>query len=809
MRFIRRGRGPPLSLTPTGGFGGGIGCGTSGGVDIFEQAFMRAADQRFFDEELVRVKRENDEMAGLYPLYVQATTPQDRFLIVEEEEGACAEDGGALARRDAAAAPAEEEERVVGDHAQCLELRRPEPGITPTIDLPTEEDDRVDKEEEEEGACAEDGGALARSDAAAATVEAPTQDFDILVETCAGPKIRITVAPNDLIALVMQKIEDVENIPTKDRHYIYQNKVLQRGSTLADYGIKKETMEVILSFRVWGCGGSKKKKKKKKEKSKESYNPPLKTWHGWQASIAPYPIKQNVQGGRAATHKSMYIGVYYRKINKNWCVLVNKSVHQVADKPGAIMHGAYPFTPEGELAAAHQYDAVVKTYCALSVAARTAPLNFAKHTTKCKKKYIGVSANRRSASVCWMSSVSIANRTVHFGRYGTAKEAAVAFDNGMLRLKICPSLGWNFPASAVKWRALVMRFAAMDFEAQGWVLSATARAEWDALVASCASVASTPAGCTLVGSTPRTRALARGSFRAAPVARTYLVIEITDKLSAASIRQFCEKSKASKKMVCLHPLTVGCTTSLLVIPLVDDGLQFYIAQGLHNRPHYTLYRSGLADLIEQCAILGKPVVFQTVRAPTMRALPVCRAFWLQLKEQLDDPMHSTANFRGTTVQTEGFSNNAQKLKREYGGMPTRTVTNMSAEVRGSCIELLPWMSAQIRIALGFGPRGTSEHPFAETIAAGNYFEAFAAALTRGDELGSHMDRENGRQPGYDAMGALSFAGCDKDGPYRIAVFGYTRKCVGDYLDWAAKEKTRPRKSPRLAFQRHNDGEFCV
>jgi hypothetical protein len=36
------------------------------------------------------------------------------------------------------------------------------------------------------------------------------------------------------------------------------------------------------------------------------------------------------------------------------------------------------------------------------------------------------------------------------------------------------------------------------------------------------------------------------------------------------------------------------------------------------------------------------------------------------------------------------------------------------------------------------------------------------------------------------MGALAFTHGDKKGPYRIAVLGYTRKCVGDHLDWEAK-----------------------
>ena len=41
--------------------------------------------------------------------------------------------------------------------------------------------------------------------------------------------------------------------------------------------------------------------------------------------------------------------------------------------------------------------------------------------------------------------------------------------------------------------------------------------------------------------------------------------------------------------------------------------------------------------------------------------------------------------------------------------------------------------------------------------------------------------------GYDIMGALTYTGHDSEGKYfRVGIFGYTRKCVGDYLDWARK-----------------------
>jgi len=50
-----------------------------------------------------------------------------------------------------------------------------------------------------------------------------------------------------------------------------------------------------------------------------------------------------------------------------------------------------------------------------------------------------------------------------------------------------------------------------------------------------------------------------------------------------------------------------------------------------------------------------------------------------------------------------------------------------------------------------------------------------------------MDRENDYRDGWNVMGALTFCGQDEKGPFRVGVFGYTRKCVGDYLDWEAAQ----------------------
>eukprot|EP01044_Picomonas_judraskeda_P008948 COSAG03_NODE_1058_length_4933_cov_40.252586_4_plen_212_part_00 len=77
--------------------------------------------------------------------------------------------------------------------------------------------------------------------------------------------------------------------------------------------------------------------------------------------------------------------------------------------------------------------------------------------------------------------------------------------------------------------------------------------------------------------------------------------------------------------------------------------------------------------------------------------------------------------------------------------------------------------------------------FADALRPGNFFEAVAVAVTRGCEVLPHMDRENDHRDGWNVMGALTFCGQDEKGPFRVGVFGYTRKCVGDYLDWEAAQ----------------------
>jgi hypothetical protein len=50
-----------------------------------------------------------------------------------------------------------------------------------------------------------------------------------------------------------------------------------------------------------------------------------------------------------------------------------------------------------------------------------------------------------------------------------------------------------------------------------------------------------------------------------------------------------------------------------------------------------------------------------------------------------------------------------------------------------------------------------------------------------------MDRQNDWREGHDIMGALTYTGRDAKGYYRVGVFGYTRKDVGDHLRWMAAQ----------------------
>ena len=106
---------------------------------------------------------------------------------------------------------------------------------------------------------------------------------------------------------------------------------------------------------------------------------------------------------------------------------------------------------------------------------------------------------------------------------------------------------------------------------------------------------------------------------------------------------------------------------------------------------------------------------------------------------------------------------------------------MPADVQALVLPHLDYLTTRA-LAQGHVQRGGPGR-FADALRPGNFFEAVAVAVTRGCEVLPHMDRENDHRDGWNVMGALTFCGQDEKGPFRVGVFGYTRKCVGDYLDW--------------------------
>eukprot|EP01050_Picozoa_sp_SAG11_P000615 SAG11_NODE_21_length_25065_cov_3.589081_16_plen_130_part_00 len=127
--------------------------------------------------------------------------------------------------------------------------------------------------------------------------------------------------------------------------------------------------------------------------------------------------------------------------------------------------------------------------------------------------------------------------------------------------------------------------------------------------------------------------------------------------------------------------------------------------------------------------------------------------------------------------------NAQS-KWEDGGRPLLTASTMSSALKDLCLPYLDYLSKRV-VAQGYAPRG--DNRFADTLRRGNFFEAVAVGVTRAAELNVHVDRMNDCRVGYNIMGALTFTGTDERGSYRVGVFGYTRKVVGDFLEFEANQ----------------------
>ena len=152
--------------------------------------------------------------------------------------------------------------------------------------------------------------------------------------------------------------------------------------------------------------------------------------------------------------------------------------------------------------------------------------------------------------------------------------------------------------------------------------------------------------------------------------------------------------------------------------------------------------------------------------------------------------HNTS-IRGNIVLTKGFSGQNMKKKYSCGGMPQITTTGMKDSVAQMILPVLEYLSYKVHVK-GYTPRVDSalnELKSADWIPEGNYYEAMAVAMTRGAQVLPHLDRENDWRSGYDIMGALTYSGHDSKGQFRIGIFGYTRKCVGDYIQWKSNNNT--------------------
>jgi hypothetical protein len=255
----------------------------------------------------------------------------------------------------------------------------------------------------------------------------------------------------------------------------------------------------------------------------------------------------------------------------------------------------------------------------------------------------------------------------------------------------------------------------------------------------------------------------------------FLVIEVTEGLTTQECNNFARKFNAKPPTATpLDPTVAHKVVSVLVLPLPRSGIQYYDAEKLHNRPHYMttkpisslirLYGDRPINVIKSLKLKGKA------------------SAWNALKNLVEK--EGKVNKRGNIVLTKGFSGQAMRKTREEGGVPPLTYTGMSDTVANKAKSLLNYLTEQV-IAKGYRLRGGDM--FSQKILEGNYYEAVAVAVTRGPDVKPHMDRENDWREGHDIMGAVTYTGHDEKGYYRVGVFGYTRKAVGDHLDWMASQ----------------------
>jgi len=190
----------------------------------------------------------------------------------------------------------------------------------------------------------------------------------------------------------------------------------------------------------------------------------------------------------------------------------------------------------------------------------------------------------------------------------------------------------------------------------------------------------------------------------------------------------------------------------------------------------------MEQYVKDCEALEITIHVEHVQVPEV--VP-SRQIMIQLQKQLDTLIAAgdlKQNKRGTYVATRGWSSLNMKKPRSRGGHPHITISNMVDAMADAVKPVLDFLNHMI-LKDGYVPRGGEK--FAHALRAHGFFEAVAVAVNYKDELRPHMDVENGFRHGYDVMGALTLS----TPTFRIGVFGYTRRCVGHFLDWKEKNVT--------------------